>query len=96
MPTDPLEDTLDNLRVRSQAELLRFLSTDLDLAFTMLRTAAIDVEVDPDHCQAILGKVRAALRTIRQLEEHIQDATARRDVHARADQLESDLAAFER
>lgn len=82
--------------MKSQGLLIDFLNADLDLAFTWLRTAAIDVRDDPEGCKFAVAKVRAALDTIRRLEGRITGVMPRREIHARADELEAALNAFAR
>ena len=79
---------------RAQGALIDFLNADLDLAFTWLRTAAIDVRDDPKGCELALAKVRAALGAIRGLEGRIDSDLARREIDARADELETAISTF--
>jgi hypothetical protein len=80
---------------RAQGALIDFLNADLDLAFTWLRTAAIDARDDPKGCELPLAKVRAALNAIRRLEGRIDDVLARREIDARADELETAIGGFQ-
>jgi hypothetical protein len=79
---------------RAQGALIDFLHADLDLAFTWLRTAAIDVRDDPKGCELALAKVRAALDAIRGLEGRIDSDLARREIDTRADELEMAIGTF--
>ena len=80
---------------RAQGALIDFLNADLDLAFTWLRTAAIDARDDPKGCELALAKVRAALNAIRRLEGRIDGVLARREIDARADELETAIGGFQ-
>lgn len=75
-------------RAKSQALLAEFLKVDLDIGFTMLRTADIEAGSDPAHCQAALAKVRNALDTMRMLVVRIEQETSKA-IQSRADELES-------
>jgi hypothetical protein len=66
--TAVLRDLGDAQWARAHGALIDFLHADLDLAFTWLRTAAIDVRDDPKNCELALAKIRAALDAIRGLE----------------------------
>jgi hypothetical protein len=89
-----MEWTIDstNLQVRSQTALIKFLDTDLDLAFTMLETARIERELDPSRVPVILGKVRHTLETVRVFTGRIQDLTVQQRIQSRTDELEAALA----
>ena len=78
-------------QARSQATLIAFLTTDLDLAFTMLRTASITH--DEQHRESTLQHVWKALENIRRLEGRIKDCSAWQAIHDRADELEAALRA---
>jgi hypothetical protein len=77
-----------------QGALIDFLNADLDLAFTWLRTAAIDVRVDPEGCEFALAIVRAALDANRRLEGRIDSDLAKEEIEARADELERAMGAI--
>ena len=79
---------------RAQGALIDFLHADLDLAFTWLKTAAIDVIDDPKGCELALAKVRAALGAIRRLKGSLESDLARTEIDARADELETAIGAF--
>jgi hypothetical protein len=76
----------------SQAALITFLQSDLDVAFTMLESAKLVTHTN--HREGAIQNVRAALTAIRQYEGRIQDRNAWRGIHSRADKLESALAEF--
>jgi hypothetical protein len=79
---------------RAQGALIDFLNADLDLAFTWLRTADIDVRDDPKGYELALAKVWAALAAIRRLEGRVDSDLARGEIDARADELETALGRF--
>jgi hypothetical protein len=79
---------------RAQGALIDFLNAELDLAFTWLRTAAIDAKDDPKGCEFALAKVRTALDAIRRLAGKLDGVLARRDVDARANELEKAIGTF--
>jgi hypothetical protein len=88
------EDPTKALHAKNQVALIDFLSADLDVAFTMLKTAEIESQDDPDHCRAALTKVRAALDTIRRFERGIDDPQSRKTIHDRADELNGNSDRF--
>ena len=90
----PPRDFGDAQGTRAQGALIDFLNADLDLAFTWLRTAAIDTRDDPKGCELALAKVQAALNAIRRLEGRIDGVLARREIDARADELETAIGTF--
>jgi hypothetical protein len=67
----------DPLWARAQGALIDFLHADLDLAFTWLRTADLDVRDDPEGCELALAKVRTALVSIRRLWGSLQSELAK-------------------
>ncbi len=79
---------------RAQGALIDFLNADLDLAFTWLRTADIDVNYDAKGTDLALSKVRAALNTIRRLSGRVESALAKSEIATRADELETALGRF--
>jgi hypothetical protein len=84
-----MQEDVPELLARSQTNLIDFLRTDLQVAFTFLDTARIDIKDVPAHCKALLAKAREALDSIRHLAPQIDDSDARKDILARADELES-------
>ena|SRR5947209_4819118 len=80
---------LKELQAQNQAELIQFLNTDLDLAFTMIQTARIEAQYDPEELPGLLQKIRDAMRTIRALSGRIQDQAVCAKIHSRTDQLET-------
>jgi hypothetical protein len=77
--------------VKTQAALVEFLQSDLDLSFTMLKTAAIERASDPIHYQAALERARKALATIRILSGRVEDPASWQAIHDRTDRLEREL-----
>ena len=94
MPDHLPKDLGDAQWARAQGALIDFLNADLDLAFTWLRTADIDVKDDPKGHELALAKARAALAAIRRLEGRVDSDLARREIDARADELETALGRF--
>jgi hypothetical protein len=80
-------------RVADEIEI-DFLSTELDMAYSMLQMAQSEARISPTPCESAVALARATLGTIRRLEGRIENIHAWRDIHARADQLKSALAAF--
>jgi hypothetical protein len=74
------------LRVDSQTALIRFLSTDIDLAFTLLETAK--TTRDSARTAALIAKARLALESIRHLAERIDDPREWHEIRERANLLE--------
>lgn len=83
---------LKDLEAQSLAQLAQFLNTDLDLAFTMVQTARIELKFDPKEAPAVLEKIRDAIQTVRHLTGRIQDRSAWSKLHSRTDELEAQLA----
>jgi hypothetical protein len=94
VPDYPPGDLGEEQWARAQGALFDFLHADLDLAFTWLRTAAIDQRDDPKGCEFALAKVRTALRAIRRLAGQLDGVLARREVDARANELEKAIGTF--
>lgn len=85
------DDVRGAVTAKTQAVLLESLYADIDLAFTFLDTAKIDIMDHPDRARELLGKVRTALQSVRHLSSHIQDHNRRQEIHARANELETAL-----
>ena len=94
MPDFLPRDLGDAQWARAQGALIDLLNADLDLAFTWLRTAGIDVRDDPKGCEMALAKVRASLAAIHSLAGRIDSDLARGEIDARADELETALGRF--
>jgi hypothetical protein len=88
------DDPTQALHAKNQVALIDFLSADLGVAFTILKTAELEATDNPDHCRAALAKVRAALDTIRSFEGRIDDPQSRKTIHDRADELSGKLDRF--
>ena len=81
----------------AQRLLVEFLRVDLELAFTLLRTAEIEEAAKgAEHKALALAKVREALNAIRHLTGRIQNPTTWSEIHAEANELEAALQAFEK
>jgi len=78
----------------SQEELIRLLSTDIDLAFTFLKTAEIEADHDPAHSQSALEKAQRALESVRRFEPRIQSEGTSREIHSHANELEEAIQKF--
>src|SRR4051794_15675252 len=78
----------------SQANLVSFLETDLDLSFTLLNIAKTVSTSNPTHSLAALRKSRAALNDVRRLAVGIENEDAAEEIRTKADALETALSAF--
>ena len=76
----------------AQTTLVDFLRADLDLCFTMLKTA--ELASDPQHTRAAIEKVRSGLQVIRNLSGRIENPQTWTAVNNRADELERALGSF--
>ena len=82
---------LEELRNDSQAALIQFLTTDLELAATLLQSATIEAYADPVRVPEVLGKVREAVQTVRHLLRRLEDPSIWHDIHRRTDEIEAQL-----
>jgi len=82
--------------VSTQRELVNFLMVDLDLAFTFLQTARLEIEDSPERFRLAVSKAREALKTIRRFEVRIADEETRSRIQNRSNQLEAAIAALTR
>ena len=81
----------------AQQLLVEYLRVDVELAFTLLRMAEIEEAADsPTRKLAALAKVREALSAIRHLTGRILNPTTWSEIHAKANELERALKAFEK
>jgi hypothetical protein len=81
------------VQARQSAEnLSHFLENDLELSFTMLRSAR--TIRDPERIAATLGRVRRALTIIRTLQGRLDDPGERKAIHDRTNDLERELNSF--
>ena len=78
----------------AQQLLVEFLRVDLEFAFTLLRTAEIEAGESPEHQKASLTHVHEALGAIRHLTTRILNPQSRREIEAKARELETAVAAF--
>jgi len=84
----------DSLIAQGQQAMRDFLSADLELAFTMLKTAELDAPTDPKRSRVLLTTVEAALATVRSFEARMMNQEASRAISARADELEAAIEKF--
>jgi hypothetical protein len=91
-----MDNRLNELQAKAQAALIEFINNDLDLAFTMIETARIEAEFDPQEVAAVLEHIRQAWMTIRHFTSRVQDQSARAQINFRTDQLEAAVAEFGR
>ena len=85
-------DRISLLHTASQEALGTFLTTDIDLAFSMLEVGRMQSLAE--NRNAALNNARAALDAIRHFEGRIADPNIWRTIHARADELETAILAF--
>jgi hypothetical protein len=90
------DDPSKTLHAQNQVALIDFLTLDLDLAFTILRTAEMEAKDHPEHYRSALTKVQAALDTIQSLGSRIEDLRAWTTIHDRANELKSAFEAVSR
>ena len=83
--------SLEELRNESQAALIEFLTTDLELAATLLQTATVEAYADPVRVPEVLGKVREAVQTVRHLLGRVEGRSVWHDIHRRTDEIEAQL-----
>ena len=88
--------TIVAIRARTQEALIAFFKADLDLAFTFLETARIEVGWDANHCNAAVAKARLVLDTVRRFQGRIANPCDWDLLQHRADQLEAAIDAFGR
>jgi hypothetical protein len=74
---------------RSQAALITFLRTDLDLCATILETARLTD--DRGHFDAALDRVQHGIATVRTLMGRLQDRDEWALIRGRADSLETQV-----
>jgi hypothetical protein len=82
-------DTLYN-----QDELIEFLAADVDIALTMLETAADEANGDDTHLLFAISRAQIALHTIRRLEGRIKNPTVWQEIHARSNVLQKAIEGF--
>lgn len=78
------------LRRRSQSALIDFLRTDLNLAFTLIDSAAL--APDPVRVAGLLGKARDALQAIEHFVPRVDDPDASAELRAGAVSLSAALS----
>jgi hypothetical protein len=67
----------DSVKRQIQRTLTDVLLTDSHLAFTLLRTAAIESDIDPRQCEIALERARVALNSIRRFLVQVEDPAVR-------------------
>ena len=82
------------VQAQTQVALVRVLSADLELAFTLLHTAKIGGMSDPDGSLAALNRAGMALQHVRRFAGRIRERDDAIRIRARADELESALTAI--
>jgi hypothetical protein len=82
---------LEELRNESQGALIQFLTTDLEMAATLLQTARVEAYVDPIRVPEVLSKVRLAVSAIRHFSGRLQDRGVWQDFHRRTNEIETEL-----
>ena len=88
----PDSRALNEQHALAQKTLVDFLQADLDLCFTMLKTA--ELASHAEHTRAALEKVRLGLQVIRTLSGRIENPQTWTTVNSRADELERALESF--
>jgi hypothetical protein len=88
----PDSRALDEQHALAQKTLVDFLQADLDLCFTMLKTA--ELASDPQHTRSAIGRVRSGLQVIRNLSGRIENPETWTALNSRADELQRALEAF--
>lgn len=92
---DCARDSAASQREQAQRFLIDLINADLDLTFTLLRTADKDRGRDPKSRALALSKARSVLDAIRRLEGSVTHESAWRKIQGRADELEAGLTNFE-
>src|SRR5712671_3830323 len=93
----PLPKDLADQFAQAQQSLVGFLRADLELAFTMLRTAEIEhAAKNLEHMRASVAKVQEALSSVRRLAGRVEDHETSSEIAARANELETALAIFQK
>jgi hypothetical protein len=82
---------LEKLRNDSQAALIQFLTTDLEVAATLLQSATVEAYTDPVRVPEVLGKVRETVQTVRHFCGRVEDPSVWHDIHRRTDEIETQL-----
>lgn len=85
---------LKNVHKRTQEALIVFLNAEIDLGFTFLNTA--EIAGDTSHYEQALSNTTEAIATVRRLQHKIDDVGVWNSLHARANELETHLSAFNR
>jgi hypothetical protein len=79
---------------KAQANVIKFLDTDLDLAFILLDIEKTRAEYHSDRSGSALAKAQSALKEVRRLMLYIEDADAAERIRLRAEALEFAVMRF--
>jgi hypothetical protein len=89
---DDVSTELESQHARSQKALIEFLQADLNVAFTILRTA--ELTSSAEHRTSALEKVRRVLQAVRTFQGRIEDPELWTIIHRRTDELAATLESF--
>lgn len=93
-PPDPFPK-LDDLFARSRRQLVDFLETEIQLAFTFLDSAAIARDSGSlEHFEQAKKDARKAIKTVWHFLDQVEDKEAHAAIQRRCKELEDALAAF--
>jgi hypothetical protein len=92
---DCARDSAPSQREQAQRLLIDLINADLDLTFTLLRTADMDRGRDPKGRALALTKARSVLDAIRRLEASVTRESALRKIQGKVEELEAALTNFE-
>src|SRR5947209_4124779 len=84
-----MTETEDSVKQQIQRVLTQLLLTESHLASTLLRTAAIESDIDPRQSEIALERARVALDSIRRFLVQVEDPAVRAEILAMADELET-------
>ena len=88
----PEDDGTGRQHAKCQSLLVDFLSADLDVAFTLLNTAATEHNSDSDHHRKLIEKAHKLLMIVRGLVGWVEDRATSSAIRQRADELQSLLS----
>ena len=77
------------LQRRIQANLINFLRTEIDLAWTMLKV--MNSTKDEEHKARIVTAIQTAIDTVRHFEKRITDRDVQSELHQAVSRLESTI-----
>ena len=87
MSSNSMEEGIRREREKSQAALIAFLTTVLNLAHTFLKIARTEIDISPDHSKSAVAKARDALRAIRRFQMHVEDPVVSVNIRSKAEAL---------